>query len=114
MEFKHISVLLNETVDALNIKPDGIYVDGTAGGAGHSSEIAKKLNGGLLIALDRDPDAIKTATERLKPYPAKVVKSEFSNMKKVLNDLGIEKVNGILIDLGVSSNQLDTAERGFY
>lgn len=113
MEFKHISVLLNETVDALNIKPDGIYVDGTAGGAGHSSEIAKKLNGGLLIALDRDPDAIKTATERLKPYPAKVVKSEFSNMKKVLNDLGIEKVNGILLDLGVSSYQLDTAERGF-
>lgn len=113
MEFKHISVLLNETVDALNIKPDGIYVDGTAGGAGHSSEIAKKLNGGLLIALDRDPDAIKTAIERLKPYPAKVVKSEFSNMKKVLNDLGIEKVNGILLDLGVSSYQLDTAERGF-
>jgi len=113
MEFNHISVLLNETVEALGIKPDGIYVDGTAGGAGHSSEIAKKLENGMLIALDRDPDAVKTATERLKPYPAKVINSKFSDMDKVLEELGITGVDGILLDLGVSSHQLDTAERGF-
>ena len=113
MEFKHISVLLNETVDSLNIKPDGIYVDGTAGGAGHSLEIAKRLTTGRLIALDRDPDAVKVATERLKGYPATVVQCNFSDMDIALRDLGIEKVDGIMLDLGVSSYQLDTAERGF-
>ena len=113
MEFKHISVLLNETVEALDIKPDGVYVDGTAGGAGHSSEIAKKLNDGLLIALDRDPDAVKIATERLKPYPAKVINSNFKEMDTVLKKIGISSVDGILLDLGVSSYQLDAAQRGF-
>ena len=113
MEFNHISVLLNETIDSLNIKPDGIYVDGTAGGAGHSSEIAKRLKNGRLIALDQDPDAIKVATERLKGYNATVVQSNFSDMDKVLKDLNINKVDGVLLDLGVSSYQLDTAERGF-
>lgn len=114
MEFKHISVLLNESIEALNIKPDGIYIDGTAGGAGHSSEIAKRLTTGRLISLDKDPDAIKTATERLSPYKcATVVNSDFSNFDNVLSELGIEKVDGILLDLGVSSHQIDTAERGF-
>ena len=113
MEFKHISVLLNEVIESLDIKPDGIYIDGTAGGAGHSSEIAKRLNGGMLYALDRDPDAVKTATERLSGLPARVIQSNFSEMDAVMQDLGIEKVNGILLDLGVSSYQLDTAERGF-
>lgn len=113
MEFKHISVLLNETIDSLNIKPDGIYVDGTAGGAGHSREIAKRLKTGRLIALDRDPDAVKTATERLKEYNAQVVESNFADMKSALANLGIDKVDGILLDLGVSSFQLDNGERGF-
>ena len=113
MEFKHKSVLLNEAISALDIKPDGIYVDGTAGGAGHSSEIAKRLKGGLLIALDRDPDALKTASERLKGYPAKVIESNFSRMDEVLKNEGIAGVDGILLDLGVSSFQLDSAERGF-
>ena len=113
MEFNHISVLLNETIESLNIKADGIYVDGTAGGAGHSSEIAKRLNGGKLYAFDRDPDAVQIATERLKGYSAEVVNSNFSEMKNVLNGMGIEAVDGILLDLGVSSYQLDTAERGF-
>ncbi len=113
MEFKHISVLLNETIDSLNIKPNGIYVDGTAGGAGHSTQIAKQLHGGRLIALDRDPDAVKTATERLACYNATVVQSNFADMKTALSDLGINGVDGILLDLGVSSYQLDNGERGF-
>ena len=113
MEFNHISVLLNEVIESLNIKPDGIYIDGTAGGAGHSSEIAKRLNGGMLYALDRDPDAILIATERLKDLPARVIKSNFGEMDTVMNQLGISAVDGILLDLGVSSYQLDTAERGF-
>lgn len=113
MEFKHKSVLLNEAISALDIKPDGIYVDGTAGGAGHSSEIAKKLKNGFLYALDRDPDAVKTATERLSGYPAKVIESNFSDMAAVLAGEGIDGVDGILLDLGVSSYQLDSAERGF-
>lgn len=113
MEFNHKSVLLEECIEALNIKPDGIYVDGTAGGAGHSSEIAKKLKNGMLYALDRDPDAVKIATERLSGLPAKVINTTFSNMKEVLNGIGVEGVDGILLDLGVSSYQLDTAERGF-
>ncbi|MBQ5810242.1 MAG: 16S rRNA (cytosine(1402)-N(4))-methyltransferase RsmH [Clostridia bacterium] len=113
MEFKHISVLLNETVDALNIDPNGIYVDGTAGGAGHSTEIAKKLKGGRLIAIDRDPDAVKIATERLSDYNATVVQDRFSNIKSVLEKLDIRGVDGVMMDLGVSSHQLDKAERGF-
>lgn len=113
MEFKHISVLLDETIASLNIKPDGIYLDGTAGGAGHSTEIAKKLTSGRLIALDRDPDAVKTATERLKNYNATVINSNFDNMKNVLSELNIDGVDGILLDLGVSSYQLDNGKRGF-
>ncbi len=114
MEFHHISVMLNECIEGLAIKPDGIYIDGTAGGAGHSLHIAQKLSDkGRLIALDRDPDAILTATERLKNYPAQVVKSNFSEMHSVISDMGIEGVDGILLDLGVSSHQLDTPERGF-
>ena len=114
MEFKHISVLLNESIEALNIKPDGIYVDGTAGGAGHSCEIAKRLTTGRLIAFDKDPQAVAVATERLKEFPnAQVVHSDFSEMCDVLDSLSIDKVDGILLDLGVSSYQLDNAERGF-
>ncbi len=114
IDFQHISVLLNESIEGLNIKPDGIYVDGTTGGAGHSSEIAKRLTGGKLIALDKDPDAIKTATERLAKYPcATVIHSDFADIPKVLDSLGIDKVDGVLLDLGVSSHQLDDAERGF-
>ena len=113
MEFKHISVLLDETIDSLNIKPDGTYLDGTVGGAGHSTQIAKRLSGGRLICLDRDPDAVKIATERLSGLPATVVQSNFSQMDTVLYELNIPSVDGILLDLGVSSYQLDTAERGF-
>lgn len=113
MEFKHISVLLNETIDSLNIKSDGIYVDGTVGGAGHSKEIAKRLSSGRLICLDQDPDAVKIATERLTGLPATVVQSNFGDMDKALSSLEIEKVDGILLDLGVSSYQLDTTHRGF-
>ncbi len=114
MEFSHISVLLNECIEALAIKPDGVYVDGTAGGAGHSCEIAKRLAGGRLIAIDKDPDAVLTATERLSPYAcAQVVKADYSSVKDVVASLGIEQIDGMLLDLGVSSYQLDTAERGF-
>lgn len=113
MEFSHKSVLLNEAVASLNIKPDGIYVDGTAGGGGHSFEIAKRLKTGTLIALDRDPDAIKAATKRLSGLPAKVICSNFKDFDTVLNELNIEKIDGMLLDLGVSSYQLDNAERGF-
>ena len=113
MEFKHVSVLLNESIEALDIKPDGIYVDGTAGGAGHSKVIASSLKGGQLLALDRDPDAVKIATERLSGLPAKVIHSNFSDIEEVLFKEGIEKIDGLLLDLGVSSYQLDTAERGF-
>ncbi|MBO5716258.1 MAG: 16S rRNA (cytosine(1402)-N(4))-methyltransferase RsmH [Clostridia bacterium] len=114
-EFSHFSVLLNECIENLNIKPNGIYVDGTAGGAGHSSKIAERLDGGLLIPIDQDEDAIKVITERLAPYGDKVriVRDNFSNIKNVLENLGIEKIDGLLLDLGVSSYQLDTAERGF-
>lgn len=115
MEFKHYSVMLNETIGQLNIRPDGIYVDGTLGGAGHSSEIAKRLTTGRLIGIDQDADAIAAASERLKDYKDKVtiVRSNYAQMKEVLHNLGIEKVDGILLDLGVSSFQLDTPERGF-
>ncbi|MBE6864248.1 MAG: 16S rRNA (cytosine(1402)-N(4))-methyltransferase RsmH [Ruminococcus flavefaciens] len=115
MEFSHIPVLLEECLDGLSIRPDGIYVDGTAGGAGHSSAIASRLgSSGRLIALDRDPDAVATATERLSVYPnAQVVHSNYSRIREVLDDLGIDKVDGILMDLGVSSYQLDEESRGF-
>lgn len=114
MEFHHISVLLQECIDALAIKPDGIYMDGTAGGAGHSVEIAKRLTTGRLIAIDKDPDAVAIATERLSSYPqATVVHSDYSEIDNVLAMLGIDRVDGILLDLGVSSHQLDTGERGF-
>lgn len=113
MEFNHISVLLNETIEALNIKPDGIYADGTAGGAGHSKEIAKRLKSGMLYAFDRDPDAVKIASERLAGLKAQVINSKFSDMQEELNHLGVSGLDGILLDLGVSSYQLDTAERGF-
>ena len=114
MDFHHVSVLLNESIEGLAIKPDGIYVDGTAGGAGHSSEIAKRLTTGKLIALDKDPDAVKIATERLSSYScATVIHSDFAEIPTVLDRLGIDKVDGVLLDLGVSSHQLDDAERGF-
>lgn len=114
MEFHHIPVLLEECMAALAIKPDGIYADGTAGGAGHSLHIAQRLTTGRLIALDKDPDAIRTATERLAPYAcATVVQSDFARMGDVLDSLGIAGVDGVLLDLGVSSHQLDTAARGF-
>lgn len=114
-EFHHISVLLDECIEGLNIKPDGIYVDGTLGGAGHSSQIAKRLTTGRLIGIDRDPKALKAASERLAPYGDRVtlVHSNFSEMDHVLEELGIPGVDGILLDLGVSSPQLDEAERGF-
>ena len=113
MEFVHKPVLFDEVIEALNIKADGIYVDGTAGGAGHSKGIAERLKEGRLVSLDRDPDAVAVATERLKGYPAQVIKSNFKDMDVVLNELNIEAVDGILLDLGVSSFQLDNAERGF-
>lgn len=113
MEFKHISVLLNECIEALNIKPDGIYIDGTVGGAGHSKEIAKRLKNGLLLGFDQDPDAIQVASERLNGLPARLVNCNFALMDTVAREQGIEGVDGILLDLGVSSYQLDTAERGF-
>ena len=113
MEFKHISVLLNECIESLNIKPDGIYIDGTVGGAGHSKEIAKRLKNGLLLGFDQDPDAIQVASERLNGLPARLVNCNFALMDTVAREQGIEGVDGILLDLGVSSYQLDTAERGF-
>ena len=115
MEFSHISVLLEETVGGLNVKPDGIYVDGTLGGAGHSSHIASKLSSqGRLIGFDQDEDAIKASSERLKDFNnVTIVRSNYRNMKEELNNLGITKVDGIMLDLGVSSYQLDTKERGF-
>ncbi len=116
MIFEHKSVLLYETVDSLNIKPDGIYVDGTLGGGGHAFEVASRLGeNGRLIGIDQDADAIKAATERLEPFKEKVtiVRSNYRNIREVLAGLGIQKVDGIYLDLGVSSYQLDTAERGF-
>ena len=114
-EFHHISVLLNECLEGLNIKPDGIYVDGTLGGAGHSSQIAKRLTTGRLIGIDRDPVALKAAGKRLEPYKNNVtlVHSNFCEMAQVLKELGISGVDGILLDLGVSSPQLDDGQRGF-
>lgn len=114
MEFKHVSVLLEETIELLNIKENGIYVDGTLGGAGHTKEILKYLNKGLLIGIDQDLDALKNAELILEDYKnVHLVHENFSNIKKVLKELGIESVDGIMMDLGVSSYQLDTGERGF-
>ncbi|GAB6170365.1 16S rRNA (cytosine(1402)-N(4))-methyltransferase RsmH [Clostridium carnis] len=115
MEFKHVSVLLNECIEGLNIKEDGIYVDGTLGGAGHSSHIAEKLSKkGRLIGVDQDKDALKAAGERLQNYNnVTLVHNNFYNIDNILNELGIEKIDGMLMDLGVSSYQLDTGERGF-
>ncbi len=114
-EFHHVSVLLQECLEGLNIRPDGIYVDGTLGGAGHSSRIAQRLTTGRLIGIDRDPVALAAAGERLKPWKDRVslVHSNFSEIKQVLADLRIPGVDGILLDLGVSSPQLDDGQRGF-
>ena len=115
IDFYHVSVLLQECLDGLNIRPDGIYVDGTLGGAGHSSQIAKRLTAGRLIGIDRDPVALKAAGERLAPYAERVtlVHSNFCEIAQVLDDLHIDAVDGILLDLGVSSPQLDDGSRGF-
>ncbi|RKD31500.1 16S rRNA (cytosine(1402)-N(4))-methyltransferase RsmH [Lacrimispora algidixylanolytica] len=116
MMFEHKSVLLEETIDSLNIKPDGIYVDGTLGGGGHALEVCKRLSkNGRLIGIDQDADAIEAATMRLEEHKDKVtvVRSNYVNIKAVLSELGIEKVDGIYLDLGVSSYQLDASDRGF-
>lgn len=116
MIFEHKSVLLEETIDSLNIKPDGIYVDGTLGGGGHALEVCKRLSkNGRLIGIDQDADAIEAATKRLEEHKDKVtvVRSNYVNIKAVLSELGIEKVDGIYLDLGVSSYQLDASDRGF-
>ena len=115
MEFHHISVLLNECIDNLNIRPDGIYVDGTMGGGGHSLEIAKRLTTGRLICIDQDPNAHEAAGKRLAEYKDRItfVRDNFGNIKSILDSLEIEKIDGMLLDIGVSSHQLDEAERGF-
>lgn len=115
MGFHHVSVLLDESIEALHIRPDGIYLDGTLGGAGHSSEIAKRLTTGILIGVDRDPKALAAAAERLAPWRDRVqlVHSNFRELDTILDELGIRGVDGILLDLGVSSPQLDEASRGF-
>ncbi|MBE6932676.1 MAG: 16S rRNA (cytosine(1402)-N(4))-methyltransferase RsmH [Ruminococcaceae bacterium] len=115
MEFHHVSVLLDECIEALDIRPDGIYLDGTLGGAGHSSEIVKRLTTGRLIGVDRDPVALNAAKERLAPYMDRVtlVHSNFRELDAILRDLQIDKVDGMLFDLGVSSPQLDDGSRGF-
>lgn len=115
MEFHHISVLLNECIDNLNIRPDGIYVDGTMGGGGHSLWIAKRLTTGRLICIDQDPNAHEAAGKRLAEYKDRItfVRDNFGNIKSILDSLEIEKIDGMLLDIGVSSHQLDEAERGF-
>ena len=116
MIFEHKSVLLMETVDSLNVKPDGIYVDGTLGGGGHAYEVSRRLGEkGRLIGIDQDADAIAAAGERLKEFGDKItiIRSNYANMKEELHRIGVEKVDGIVLDLGVSSFQLDTPERGF-
>ncbi|MCI8725359.1 MAG: 16S rRNA (cytosine(1402)-N(4))-methyltransferase RsmH [Hungatella sp.] len=116
MIFEHKSVLLEETIDSLDIKPDGIYVDGTLGGGGHASQVCRRLgDGGRLIGIDQDQDAIEAASERLSEFGGKVtiVRENYQKIKQILHDLGIEKADGIYLDLGVSSYQLDTAKRGF-
>lgn len=116
MEFKHTSVLLKETIENLDIKPEGIYVDGTLGGGGHASEVAARLQGaGRLIGIDQDADAIEAAGKRLMPYGERVtlIRDNYSNMRQALKRIGVEQVDGIVLDLGVSSFQLDNVERGF-
>lgn len=115
MEFKHTSVLLDETIDGLNIRPEGIYVDGTLGGGGHSYRICEKLTSGRLIGIDQDEAAIEAASKRLAGFQDKatIIRSNYSEIRKVLEDLQIKKVDGILLDLGVSSYQLDNVDRGF-
>lgn len=116
MEFKHIPIMLNECIDGLDIKPNGVYVDATLGGAGHSSEIAKRLSkDGTLIGIDRDIEAINASKKRLEQAKCKIhfVQDNFKNYQQIIQNLGIDKVDGILIDLGVSSYQIDNAERGF-
>ena len=114
MEFKHKPVLFEETIEALNIKEDGIYIDGTMGGGGHSEAILKKLGKGVLLSIDRDPDAIKLTSEKLKKYENSIIAhGNFSDMAEIAKERGIVQVDGILLDIGVSSFQLDTAERGF-
>lgn len=115
INFSHISVLLSESVDMLDVKPDGIYIDGTAGGGGHSAEILRRLGkNGRLYSIDRDPDAIATVTKRFEGDERSVVlHGEYADMKSLLAVQGVEKVDGVILDLGVSSHQLDTAERGF-
>lgn len=118
MEFNHKSVLLEETIDSLNIKPNGIYVDGTLGGAGHASVVCSKLSeNGRFIGIDQDNDALSVARNRLAPFAEKIqvdiVKSNYCEIGRVLKELGVEKVDGILLDIGVSSYQIDTAQRGF-
>lgn len=111
--FYHLPVLLDEVLTGLDIKPDGVYIDGTCGGGGHSSEIAKRLLGGTLLGIDRDPDAVKAASERLAPYGFKVARGNYSDIREIARENGITAADGILLDLGVSSHQLDTEERGF-
>ena len=116
MEFKHKSVLLEETIDNLNIKPEGIYVDGTLGGGGHSYEIASRLKGnGRLIGIDQDGEAIEAASRRLEPFKERItlIRNNYCNAREALHQIGIDKVDGIVLDLGVSSYQLDNVERGF-
>ncbi len=115
MDFSHYPVMLSECIENLNIKPDGIYVDGTAGGGSHSEEILKKLTTGKLISIDQDGDAIATCQKRFEKYGERsiLVRNNFSNLEDILNELNIENVDGVLLDLGVSSHQLDTPARGF-
>lgn len=115
MEFNHYSVMLAETIDELNIKPDGIYVDGTLGGGGHAYEVCSRLRNGHFYGIDQDDAAIAAASERLSPFGEKVtvIRSNYQNAKVALSELGVDKVDGIVLDLGVSSYQLDTEERGF-
>lgn len=111
--FYHLPVLLEEVLAGLDIKPAGVYIDGTCGGAGHSREIAKKLSGGTLLGIDRDPDAVLAASERLAPYGFRTARGNYSDIRDIARENGIEAADGILLDLGVSSHQLDTEERGF-
>lgn len=114
MEFSHISVLLKEAVDGLHIRPEGVYIDGTAGGGGHSAEILSRLTTGRLYSIDQDPDAIATVTERFRDDDrSTILQGNFGEMKKLLNDIGVDAVDGVLLDIGVSSHQLDDGSRGF-
>ncbi len=114
MEFSHVTVLLREAVDGLDIRPDGVYIDGTAGGGGHSAEILSRLTTGSLYSIDQDPDAIATVTERFRgDSRSHIVQGNFGQMKRLLNDLGVPAVDGVLLDIGVSSHQLDERSRGF-